>query len=62
MSSTNSNEGFKVFSLEEKIDVLLEAVIDLSTEVELLREELSEKISNLSLEGSAYGIELIEES
>lgn len=42
-----------VLTTEEKLDVILEALTDLNERFE----ELVEKVANLSLDDSAYGIE-----
>ena len=62
---SNSNGETKLvetMTVDEKLDLIIEALTDLSNKLDLMDEELTERIANLSVEGSAYGIELLEES
>lgn len=41
-------------SIEDKLNLLIEGQVDLANQIELMREEFSEKFSNLSLPGVDY--------
>jgi CII-binding regulator of phage lambda lysogenization HflD len=58
MSGNGETNAVEVMGIEEKLDVILEALSELSEKVD----EINERLQNFNLMGDDYGVDLFEES
>jgi hypothetical protein len=59
MSSNGKTDLVKVLTDSEKLDLIIEALADMNARIDGFEEEICERLSNLSMGGADYAIDLL---